>query len=106
MAVHKGYFVWENYPKDQCARLLPFSLLKFLFSPFGLRLRLYCGLTTAAKTRIQRSNWHYRTGGNLTIFDKGDDAVEREQPEVLTAKHGRLLQLLCPVGSNLAKLNA
>ena len=50
--------------------------------------------------------WHYRTGGNLTIFDKDDNAVEREQPEVLTAKHGRLLRSLCTVGGNLAKLNA
>ena len=46
--------VWEKR-----ARLLPFNdLLKFLPSPprLHLRLRLCCGLTTAAKTRIQRSN--------------------------------------------------
>ena len=32
--------------------------------------------------------------------------LERGQLEVLTAKHGRSLRLLCTVGGNLAKLNA
>ena len=58
------------------------------------------------KREYSAQTWHYRTGGNLTIFDKDDNAVEREQPEVLTAKHGRLLRSLCTVGGNLAKLNA
>jgi len=31
--------------------------------------------------------------------------VERKQLEVLTAKHGRSLRLLCTVGGNQAKLN-
>jgi hypothetical protein len=48
---------------------------------------------------------HYRRGGNLTIFDKDDDTVERKQLEVLTAKHGRSLRLLCTVGGDQAKLN-
>ena len=50
--------------------------------------------------------WYYRTGGNLTIFDKDDDTVERGQLEVLTAKHGRSLRLLCTVGGNQARLGA
>ena len=47
---------------------------------------------------------HYRRGGNLTIFDKDDDTMERKQLEVLIA-HGRSLRLLYTVGGNQAKLN-
>ena len=47
----------------------------------------------------------YCRGGNLTIFNKDNDTVERKQLEVLTAKHGRSLRLLCTVGGDQAKLN-
>ena len=43
--------------------------------------------------------WQYRTGGNLTIFDKDHDTAEEgiaksARSKVLAAKHGRSLQLL------------
>jgi hypothetical protein len=51
----------------------------------------------------------YRTGGNLTIFDKDHDTAEEGRSrtaEVLAAKHTASLQLLCTVGGNQARLDA
>jgi hypothetical protein len=85
----------------------PFQLVEVSFLPLLAYAYAYIvDLQQLPKRKYSAQIWHYRTGGNLMIFDKGDDAVEREQPEALTAKHGRLLRLLCPVGGNLAKLNA
>ena len=42
--------------------------------------------------------WQYRTGGNLTIFDKDRDTMETA--EVLAAKHRRSLRLPCTAGGN------
>ena len=53
--------------------------------------------------------WQYRTGGNLTIFNKDRDSAEeadREQLQVLAAKHTALLQLLCAAGGNQARSDA
>ena len=63
------------------------------------------GLQQLPKRKYSAQICHYRRGGNLTIFDKDDDTVERKQLEVLTAKHGRSLRLLCTVGGDQAKLN-
>ena len=68
--------VWENCPEGQRTRL-PFNHWSFFPPPFCLRLRY--GLTTAAKHEYNAQIWHYRRGGNLTIFDKNDDTAEREQ---------------------------
>jgi hypothetical protein len=53
--------------------------------------------------------WQYRTGGNLTIFDKDHDTAEEGRSrtaEVLAAKHTASLQLLYTVGGNQARLDA
>ena len=42
--------------------------------------------------------WQYRTGGNLTIFDKDRDTMETA--EVLAARHRRSLRLPCTAGGN------
>ena len=47
--------------------------------------------------------WQYRTGGNLTIFDKDHDTAIAK---VLAAKHTASLQLLCTVGGNQARSDA
>ena len=51
--------------------------------------------------------WQYRTGGNLTIFDRDHDAMKDRSrvAEVLVAKHRRSLWLPCTAGGNQAKLN-
>jgi hypothetical protein len=46
-----------------------------------------------AVSAIADEIWKYRTGGNLTIFDKDHDTAEIVK--VLAAKHTASLQLLC-----------
>jgi hypothetical protein len=85
----------------------PFQLVEVPLLPLLAYAYAYVvDLQQLPKREYSAQIWHYRTSGNLTISDKDDDAVEREQPEVLTAKHERLLRLLCPVGGSLAKSNA
>ena len=70
-------------------------------------LRLRCGRQNANTTlplAIADEIWQYRTGGNLTIFDKDHDTAEIAK--VLAAKHTASLQLLCTVGGNQARLDA
>ena len=57
-----------------------------------------------AVSAIADEIWQYRTGGNLTISDKGHDTAEIAK--VLAAKHTASLQLLCTVGGNQARLDA
>jgi len=62
-----------------------------------------------AVSAIADEIWQYRTGGNLTIFDKVHDTAEEGRSrtaEVLAAKHTASLQLLCTVGGNQARLDA
>ena len=53
---------------------------------------------------IADETWQYRTGGNLTIFDKDHDAAD--MAKVLATKHTASLQLLCTVGSSQATVDA
>jgi hypothetical protein len=75
----------------------------FSFPLFYLRLR--CGRQNANTTlsAIADEIWQYRTGGNLTIFDKDHDTADIAK--VLAAKHTASLQLLCTVGGNQARLD-
>ena len=57
---------------------------------------------TAVST-IADEIWQYRTGGNLTIFDKDHNTAIAK---VLAAKHTASLQLLCTVGGNQARSDA
>ena len=57
-----------------------------------------------AVSAIADETWQYRTGGNLTIFDKDHDTADIAK--VLAAKHTASLQLLCTVGGNQARLDA
>ena len=88
--------------------VLPFNdLLTFLPPPFAYvyAYAYVVDLQQLPKRKYSAQICHYRRGGNLPIFDKDDDTVERKQLEVLTAKHGRSLRLLCTVGGDQAKLN-
>jgi len=63
----------------------------------------------SAVSAIADEIWQYRTGGNLTIFDKDHDTTEEGRSrtaEVLAAKHTASLQLLYTVGGNQARLDA
>jgi len=57
-----------------------------------------------AVSAIADGIWKYRTGGNLTIFDKYHDTTEIAK--VLAAKHTASLQLLCTAGGSQARLVA
>ena len=57
-----------------------------------------------AVSAIADEIWQYRTGGNLTIFDKDHDTAEIVK--VLVAKYTASLQLLRTVGGNQARLDA
>jgi hypothetical protein len=51
--------------------------------------------------------WQYRTGGNLTIFDKDHGTAEEgRRSKVLAAKHTVSLQLPRAAGGNQATLDA
>jgi len=78
MAVRKGHFgcLGETSTTPPFQRLVKVSS----FPPaYAYAYAYVMDFITAAKTRIQRSNLYYHTGGNLTIFNKDDDTVERKQ---------------------------
>ena len=50
--------------------------------------------------------WQYRTGGNVTIFDKDHDTAEADHEPVLAAKHTVSLQFLSAAGDNQATFGA
>ena len=68
--------IWEKR-----AWLLPFNnLLKFLPPPAYTYAYAYVvDLQQLLKRKYSAQICHYRRGGNLMIFDKDDDTVEREQ---------------------------
>ena len=77
----------------------------FLFSPFLPTPPLWppkCEYN--AVSAIADEIWRYRTGGNLTIFDKDHDTAEIAK--VLVAKYTASLQLLRTVSGNQARLDA
>ena len=56
-----------------------------------------------AVSAITNKIWQYRTGGNLTIFNKDHDTTEEGQSrtaKVLAAKHTASLQLLYTVSGS------
>ena len=103
MAVRKGHFGCLGEPSTTP----PFQRLVEVSSfPPAYTYAYVVDLQQLLKREYSAQIWYYRTGGNLTVFDKDDDTVERGQLEVLTAKHGRSLRLLCTVGGNQARLGA
>ena len=77
----------------------------FLFSPFLPTPPLWPPKREYnAVSAIADEIWQYRTGGNLTIFDKDHDTAEIAK--VLVAKYTASLQLLRTVGGNQARLDA
>ena len=69
MAVRKGHFGYLG----ETSTTPPFQrLVEVSSSP-----RLY--LQQLLKREYSAQIWYYRTGGNLTIFDKDDSTVERGQ---------------------------
>ena len=103
MAVRKGHFgcLGETPPFQRLVEVSFFPLFAYSYT-----YAYVVDLQQLLKREYSAQIWYYRTGGNLTIFDKDDGTVERGQLEVLTAKHGRSLRLLCTVGGDQAKLNA
>jgi hypothetical protein len=83
----------------------PFQRLVEVSSPFAYAYAYVVDLQQLPKREYSAQICYYRRGGNLTIFDKDNDTVKRKQLEVLTAKHGRSLRLLCTVSGDQAKLN-
>ena len=79
--------------------------IHFLFSPFLPTSPLWPPKREYnAVSAITDEIWQYRTGGNLTIFDKDHDTAEIAK--VLVAKYTASLQLLRTVGGNQARLDA
>ena len=77
--------------------------IHFLFSPFLPTPPLWPPKREYnAVSAIADEIWQYRTGGNLTIFDKDHDTAEIAKVLVATAS----LQLLRTVGGNQVRLDA
>jgi len=84
--------------------------VRFLFSPLTTPPLWPPKRKYNAVSSIADEIWQYRTGGNLTIFDKDHDTAEEAgrksaRSKVLAAKHTASLQLLCIAGGNQAKLD-